>query len=41
MCEDTKLKAIHNNLPRQFRENWLSSMCEDTKLKAIHNSFLS
>ena len=37
MCEDTKLKAIHNGLGKQKINELLSSMCEDTKLKAIHN----
>ena len=38
MCEDTKLKAIHNFTCRIIYVNMLSSMCEDTKLKAIHNA---
>ena len=38
MCEDTKLKAIHNFNFFIFFVHKLSSMCEDTKLKAIHNA---
>ena len=38
MCEDTKLKAIHNGIFVWFAVTVLSSMCEDTKLKAIHNT---
>ena len=38
MCEDTKLKAIHNSIKRVRNSFGLSSMCEDTKLKAIHNN---
>ena len=37
MCEDTNLKAIHNDNRIIFLELMLSSMCEDTNLKAIHN----
>ena len=37
MCEDTKLKAIHNSYIQLQITLMLSSMCEDTKLKAIHN----
>ena len=37
MCEDTKLKAIHNDSSAISSLMTLSSMCEDTKLKAIHN----
>ena len=37
MCEDTKLKAIHNDTGHPLFILMLSSMCEDTKLKAIHN----
>ena len=37
MCEDTKLKAIHNKFFSVEYRIVLSSMCEDTKLKAIHN----
>ena len=37
MCEDTKLKAIHNSALFYIQKRKLSSMCEDTKLKAIHN----
>ena len=37
MCEDTKLKAIHNYHKMATSKEPLSSMCEDTKLKAIHN----
>ena len=37
MCEDTKLKAIHNSDIKLYGLKKLSSMCEDTKLKAIHN----
>ena len=37
MCEDTKLKAIHNLCKDKYIVLQLSSMCEDTKLKAIHN----
>ena len=39
MCEDTKLKAIHNKMYMFHFLEELSSMCEDTKLKAIHNSY--
>ena len=40
MCEDTKLKAIHNDTLLGCVAFGLSSMCEDTKLKAIHNLLL-
>ena len=40
MCEDTKLKAIHNSRNIEVDFVLLSSMCEDTKLKAIHNLFV-
>ena len=40
MCEDTKLKAIHNSAILVSASCMLSSMCEDTKLKAIHNMTL-
>ena len=39
MCEDTKLKAIHNFSLLFIIKLMLSSMCEDTKLKAIHNTW--